>query len=274
MDMPDLVLLKLGGSLLTDKRQEATPRLDVIERVAREIAQACAARPGMHLLVGHGSGSFGHFAAHQYGTRAGVRGRADWRGFAQVAVAAQRLNRLVTDALLAAGVPVLSLQPSASARCSDGELIALDTFPIVRALAESLVPVLYGDVALDDVRGGTIVSTEELFDYLTVQLDPTRVLLAGEVEGVYADYDETQPEAGGAVIPEITPANFAALRRSLLGSHGVDVTGGMASKVAKMLKTAQEHPGLVIRIFSAREPGRLAQVLAEPTFATGTRISA
>jgi len=263
--VPDLVLLKLGGSLITDKTSEATARHDVIARVAREIAGALAARPDLRLLLGHGSGSFGHWPASQHGTRAGVRGPAAWRGFAEVAAAAQRLNRIVTDALLAAGVPALSLQPSASARCSDGEVVALDTFPIVRALAEGLVPVLYGDVAIDDVRGGTIVSTEELLDYLTLNLDPNRLLLAGEVEGVYA---------GDRLLPEISPANFDAVRDGIAGSHGVDVTGGMAGKVAQMLKTAGEHPGLVIRIFSAAEPGRLTRVLVNPAFATGTRITA
>lgn len=269
--MAELVLLKLGGSLITDKRREATARADVIARLAGEIAAALAARPDLHLVLGHGSGSFGHFAADQFGTRAGVRGREAWRGFAQVAAAAQRLNRQVTDALLAAGVPALSLQPSASARCSDGELIALDTFPLIRALSEGLVPVLYGDVALDDVRGGTIVSTEELFDYLTLNLDPARVLLAGEVAGVYSAWSGDRP--AGELLAAITPASLPALEAALQGSAGVDVTGGMASKVAGMVRTAEEHPGLVIRIFSAAEPGVLERVLADPAYEAGTRIT-
>ena len=53
----------------------------------------------------------------------------DWRGYAETSAAAQRLNRLVTDALLSEGVRVVSLQPSASARCHDGELVEMAIDP-------------------------------------------------------------------------------------------------------------------------------------------------
>ena len=95
-------------------------------------------------------------------TRAGVRSQEGWRGYADTALVAGQLNRLVVDALREAGVPVLPLQPSASAYCHDGELRSLDERPVRVALEHGLVPVLYGDVALDEVRGGTIISTEEI----------------------------------------------------------------------------------------------------------------
>ena len=38
--MPDILLLKLGGSLITEKARPETPRLEVIARLAREIAAA------------------------------------------------------------------------------------------------------------------------------------------------------------------------------------------------------------------------------------------
>ena len=167
-----LTFLKLGGSLITDKTQEATPRLEHLERLAAEVRAALEARPDIRLVLGHGSGSFGHFAGRRYGTRAGVHNDQEWVGYARVSAAAARLNRLVTDAFLEAGVPVLSLQPSASAHCDDGQLRALETAPIQTALAHGLVPILYGDVALDAVRGGTIVSTEEIFLHLAPLLRP------------------------------------------------------------------------------------------------------
>lgn len=258
------VFVKLGGSLITDKTRPETPRPDVIARLAAEVRQALDARPGLPLLLGHGSGSFGHWLGRQYGTRDGVRGREAWLGYARVAAVAARLNRLVTDAFLDAGVPVLAVQPSASARCRDGALVSLDAGPLRRALDERLVPLIYGDVALDRVRGGTIISTEEIMAYLADELRPRRILLLGETAGVYG------PE--GAVIPQITPQDVEALAGSLGGSRGVDVTGGMLSKVRQMLDLVQRRPGLAVHVLSGLEPGLLTRALLDAHLATGTRI--
>jgi len=180
-----LIFVKLGGSVISDKRAPETARRDRIAHLAAEVAGVLSKRPNLRLVLSHGSGSFGHVVAQRYGTRQGVRGRAGWVGFAEVAAAAARLNRLVTEELLTAGVPVWSLQPSASARCRDGRLVALETWPLEQALVHGLVPLVYGDVALDEERGGTIVSTEEILAYLARRLRPTALVLVGAVDGVF-----------------------------------------------------------------------------------------
>jgi isopentenyl phosphate kinase len=270
--MSELVFLKLGGSLITDKTREATPRLDVLARLAGEIAQVRAARPDLRLLVGHGSGSFGHVVGRRYGTRDGVRDPLGWRGFAETAAAAARLNRLVTDALLAAGIPAWSLQPSASARCHDGELQELDERPIVEALARGLVPLVYGDVALDDVRGGTIISTEEIFAWLALRLRPARIILLGVVDGVYSSDPLRDPAAERR--PRLTPAEAARWGGALGGSHGVDVTGGMLAKVQIMAGLVMALPGLRVQLASGEVAGRLTQLLTDPTCDVGTVLAA
>lgn len=262
--MPERVFLKLGGSLITDKSSPYTPRPEVIRQMAEEVRAALTMRSDLELVIGHGSGSFGHAAAAPYGTRQGVRTPREWRGYAEVAAAAARLNRIVTDLFLEAGVPVLSLQPSASAHCRDGKLVHLEAAPIRNALAHGLVPLIYGDVALDEIRGGTIVSTEDLFIYLTPLLAPQRILLVTRVAGVLDDR--------GEVIPMISPADLPALRPVLQGARGVDVTGGMANKVEQMAALVERHPGLVAYIFSGETPGTLASVLLNPAAAPGTRI--
>jgi isopentenyl phosphate kinase len=259
-----LQFVKFGGSLITDKRRAYTARGGVIARLAEEVRAALDADPALSLLIGHGSGSFGHWAAEPYGTREGVTTALEWRGYAEVAAAAGRLNRIVTDAFLAAGVPVLSLQPSTSARCHDGEVTYLDTRPIHAALARDLVPLVYGDVALDEVRGGTIASTEDLFVYLAGELRPRRILLVGRVAGVL--------DRDGEVISHITPADLPSLGRTLSGSRGVDVTGGMADKVTRMVELVQRHAETRVHILTGTEPGLLTRALLEEALDVGTRI--
>jgi len=247
--MNELVFLKLGGSLLTDKTRPRALRGDVLARLADEIAGALAGRPGLRLLIGHGSGSFGHVIARARGTRDGVTTPAGWRGYAETASVAAELNRLVVGALWDAGVPALPVQPSASARCRAGELIALD-----------------------DVRGGVIVSTEEIFRWLAPRLEPDRVVLVGEVAGVLSADPTSGAPAG--LIEEITPARLPALMQVLGGSRGVDVTGGMAAKVTEMLALAQATPALAaVQIISGLAPGLVRTVLTDPQARAGTRIT-
>ena len=262
--MSDLYFLKLGGSLLTDKKGVEALRPQVLARLGQEIRIAMRERPELRLVIGHGSGSFGHVAAARYGTREGVRDGAGWRGFAEVSAAAARLNRLVRETLLAADVPVLSLQPSASAICQDGTLVELATEPVRRAVEAGLIPLLYGDVAFDEVRGGTIISTEQILSYLATVLKPSWLLLAGDTSGVY-DSDEQ-------VLPSITRQNLPAVEAALRGSGGTDVTGGMASKVQQMVELVEKQDELAVSIFSGMEEGRLQQALLNPAQGVGTII--
>lgn len=264
-----LVFLKLGGSLITDKRVAETPRLDVIERLAKEIAAARRADPSLRLVIGHGSGSFGHVYGRRYGTREGVYDAAGWYGFAATSDAAARLNRIVTAALLAAEIPAWSIQPGAMLRCTEGRIVQGMEETVALALARGLTPVVYGDVALDQVRGGTIVSTEEIFDHLIDALQPQRVVLAGEVDGIFTNDPLLDPQAQR--VAEITPDTLDAVADGLGRSHGVDVTGGMRAKVLQALAMVQRHPALEVIICSGMTPGRVGGVLAGQE--AGTRIA-
>jgi len=276
VDGPRPIFLKLGGSLITDKRKSEAVRTDVLERLAAEIAESRRRNPTIPLVIGHGSGSFGHLHARQYGTRAGVHTPAEWLGFAKTGDAAARLNRAVLAALLDAGIPAWSIQPGAILRAEDGTISRGMADNVNAALARGVVPVIFGDVLLDDQRGGTIASTEEIFAWLLPLLRPRLVVLAGEVDGIYSADPLLEPTA--TRIPLITPATLAAVRQGLGGSHGVDVTGGMAAKVQQALAMVEAVPQLQVLICSGLIPGQLVQALGQPTAISageemGTRIA-
>ncbi len=259
-----LTLVKLGGSLITDKRVEKSFRRDVVKRLAEEIAAARAEDPQLELLIGHGSGSFGHFAAKRANTIAGVYSLSDWQAFAYVSNVAAELNYLVCDCLQEAGLPIWRIQPSASLLSHNGEVTSMSMRSIETALANSLIPVVYGDVSLDSEIGGTIISTEKLFFYLSTTLLVHRVFLLGEVAGVYS--------LSGETIGVITPSNYMSLFSSFGGSSGVDVTGGMETKVEDMLSVVRECPEMTIRIFSGVVKNLLHDTLVG-TAQPGTLIS-
>ncbi len=231
-------------------------------------------------MIGHGAGSFGHVAASEYKTRDGYpqpsplthreRDTTEenyWKGFAEVWYQASTLNRYVMEALHKVGLRTLALPPSASVIASGGQVAVWETTPIRMALAAGIVPVIFGDVVFDEVRGGTILSTENLFTFLVKALHPDRVLLAGIEEAVWEDFPErTRP------IERITPESFEAIRHGVGKSAAADVTGGMEAKVIEMLELIQENPGLKIQIFSGTQPGNLVRALLGDKL--GTEISA
>src|SRR5574342_431846 len=162
--MKELVFLKLGGSLITDKTQPYTPQLDVMNDLALQIKTALQTEPELNLVVGHGAGSFGHVPASEYKTRDGLPPRATplahrqrdedeenyWKGFAEVWYQASSLNRFVMKALHNTGVQTIALPPSASAVASNGQVSYWDMTPIRMALAAGRVPVIFGDTVFDE----------------------------------------------------------------------------------------------------------------------------
>ncbi len=275
--MKELVFLKLGGSLITDKTQPYTPKLDIIEDAALQISTVLRTQPDMRLVIGHGSGSFGHVAASEYRTRAGVPPRSSplvhrqrdtsevnyWKGFAEVWYQASALNQFVMKALHKVNLPALTLAPSASVIASDGKVSLWETTPVSMALAAGLVPVIYGDVTFDEIRGGTILSTEDLFSHLARAINPDRILLAGLESAVWEDFP-----ARTRKVETITPQTFDKFAEKIEKAAGTDVTGGMKSKVSQMLDLVQQNPLLKIQIFSGVGPGNIARALMGETLGT------
>ena len=131
------------------------------------------------------------------------------------------------------------------------------------ALAAGIVPVIYGDVAFDEVRGGTILSTEDLFSHLARALDPERILLAGLEAAVWQDFP-----ARTRKIEMIMPQTFAEISEGLGKADGADVTGGMEDKVTQMLNLVQQNPELKVQIFSGADPGNIGRALTGESLGT------
>lgn len=251
-----IYFLKLGGSLITDKDNPHTARMETILRLAAEIKKAQQALPNDRLIIGHGSGSFGHIPAKRYGTRQGVHTQAEWEGFVEVWKQARDLNQIMLDAFDQAGIPAIAFPPSAIIQSSAGVPAIVQTEPIKSALLAGLTPVVAGDVIFDTISGGTIFSTEDVFMALAGEIVPDRVLLCGKDDGVCKNYPDCKQ-----ILPRITPATYHQVHSTVNGSSSIDVTGGMREKVEIMLKLVEKYPVSQAVIFSGLGPGNLYEVL-------------
>ena len=260
MDKP-LILVKLGGSLITDKTKPYTANIPVIKRLAREIHEAREEKD-INLIVGHGGGSFPHVSAKKYQTHKGVINKDSYEGIAKVQNDAAKLNRIIVDELINAGENAMSIQVSSCSIAENGRIKYMYTEPIKILLKHNMIPVPYGDVGLDLKQGCCILSTEEILDYLSktfckAEFKPDKILVCGIVDGIFTDDPIKNPEA--EFIPEITTENIKNVEDCLAGSAGIDVTGGMIHKVERLLEIAKS--GIESEIINGLVPGNLKKAL-------------
>jgi len=253
--MRDLIFIKLGGSLLTDKRRPETARCEVIARLGREVAAVARPRPG-GVVVGHGSGSFGHATADRHGLRGALRSDSQIDGVAATRGQAMRLDQLVVEALLAAGCRPFSYAPSSYMMAAAGRPRALRPEPILHGLDLGLLPVVYGDVVMDREWGASICSTETVFLALVRALlrrgrGVRRVLWLGDTEGVFG--------ADGRVVPRLTVAAARRLLPAVGGAAGTDVTGGMHHRLQTAISLAER--GVTSWIGDGRRPDLLQRAM-------------
>ena len=225
--MSDRTMLKIGGSVITDKSGDCTINH---ERLA-SIAAAVAGSRATGLVIVHGAGSCGHPEAKRHRLESGVTaGHAE--GIAITHHAVSQLNREVVAALREEGTEALGIHPLHVAFADNGRIVAFESLHLEKMLALGMVPVIHGDVVMDRSRGACIVSGDQLVRYLVPALGVNRVGLATDVPGVLN---------GGVVVPVITPASVDTLQ--IGSSSHTDVTGGMRGKISELLDLARAGVG-------------------------------
>lgn len=249
--MSERVLLKLGGSVITDKAAGGVIRSDEIER----IAQTIAGRKGKSLVIVHGAGSCGHPEASRYQVKSGVSEK-NREGIFITHMAVRRLNDYIVMALRNAGIEAVGVQPLSACVADKGRLVSCEYRQLECMLGLGIVPVLHGDMVMDISSGACVVSGDQLVRVLSTSLGMQRVGLATDVPGVLHD---------AMVLHEITPAMADNL---ILGdSRHTDVTGGMRGKVKELLDLAEK--GIPSDIFHVSRIGDFLD--AVPHGGTGVR---
>lgn len=252
---PRPVLVKLGGSVLTDKSQLRTLREDALPRLAGELADV----RGPVVLV-HGAGSYGHVRASKHQVHEGTSGAATPMDASRVRTDVLDLHRHVLAALQDAGLAPSGVPGAALTRLRNGEATTVHVTPVTDALRGGFTPVTHGDVAADTTRAFGIVSGDVLMEALARELRPRLAVFVTDVDGVLDPHGDT--------IPHLSPT--AALDPTAAGGSGhPDVTGGMAGKLKHMARMAQD--GTPVRVVDGTQPGRvLGATTGHPL--TGTLI--
>lgn len=235
-----IILIKLGGSVITDKTKPETLRIDTIRTIAKSIHRLIQTyRTTYRFIIGNGAGSFGHYHAKNNTSE------DSHMKVSTIQDAVARLNRNIITAFLDQGIPAISIQPSAllslshSQENKTGESKTSGKVQLAEVLGElaarCYVPVIYGDIVPTNVSEAVIYSTEKLFEMIVDSMPEhsiNKVIHLTSVNGVM--------DSAGNTIPVITRGNWATNKTCITDTHGFDVTGGMLHKVESALRFADQ----------------------------------
>lgn len=222
--MKERILLKLGGSVITDKSGDCTIR----DAILKEIAGQLAGQRDREIILVHGAGSCGHPEAKRHHLDKGLDPTYKTGIFATHA-AVKRLNDAVVDALRAEGTEAVGMHPLDAGVAENGRLLAFETRPVELLVHYGIIPVLHGDVVMDTMRGASIISGDQLISYIPRVMKIDRIGLATNVAGVL--------DGQGSVVPRINGKTVMSL--AIGESEDTDVTGGMKGKIRELQMLAR-----------------------------------
>jgi isopentenyl phosphate kinase len=224
------IILKLGGSAITDKTAEASPKTQIINRLAEEIKRADLD----NLIVVHGGGSFGHPTAAKYGIKDGYKEDPTQKfGFAETHHMMTVLNGLVMDALIWHEIPAVSVAPSSCVVTENGRVKFFDE-TVFKSMAKLIfTPVMYGDAVMDEKLGFTVLSGDQLVAYLAIRYKATKIVVGTDTDGLFDSDPKTNPNA--KPYKNLTLKELKEIQPKLDKAPGSDVTGGMAGKISELI---------------------------------------
>jgi len=249
------VVIKIGGSVISDKRKVFSLRIENLRRIISEISSY----KGPLILI-HGGGSFGHPLAKIYRLNEGYSDPNQLLGVWETHKAMRVLSDKVLGILQDEGFKVIPFEPISLFYVEDGIVLSSFLNPIKKALQLGFTPILFGDVVFDQKKGFSILSGDTIAKHLALEFNARMVVMCSDVDGVFIKRGDDE---GSKVelIREINERNVREVLDYLSKSHveGLDVTGGIFNKVKEMWDVASN--GIEVFLVNALVEGRLRDLL-------------
>ncbi len=247
------IILKIGGSVITDKSGELVARTEVMNRLAEETQKAGV----KNLIIVHGGGSFGHPTAQKYGIKEGLKHDTQKAGFAETHHVMTVLNGLVMDAFVWHSIPAFSVAPSCCVVTENGRIKLFEDSVLKTLLKMGFMPVLYGDAVLDEKLGFTVLSGDQIVSYLARKFGADKIVIGVDTDGLYDADPKVAKNA--KLYTHLTSGELEKVKSKLSGSTAADVTGGMLGKIAELAPAVEA--GIQVAMVNASKPNRIYKAL-------------
>lgn len=263
-----MILIKLGGSVITDKSVPLSFSEDAVSAMGKAIRVVAESEP---VILVHGGGSFGHYYSVRYDMHT-KPAEYDLHGFSIVRNSMVRLNSMILDVLAQCELRPYCCPPSVLVYSNDapyktapnGDSVA-DRFNVIpervreiQTVSESgMCPVSYGDAMWHGDKMSYILSGDVIMSILADMLRPRLAVFAVDVDGLYASMDSKR------LIRRVNPlqdesgaATFDATDDSELQKR--DVTGGMVRKAH--VATEISSKGIDVFFVNGNKPERIVDI--------------
>ena len=244
-----MILIKLGGSIITDKTRYRTFNAGRVMRLCQEIKDS-----GESVIIVHGAGSFGHVLAKEHGLNDGFKDTSQIPAVAKVCYDVRDLNGMIVKILNDTGIPAVSVPTGSCFMMEDRELIIDDPKVLTAMFDKGIMPVMFGDVVMDRKWGFAICSGDQIMEKLTRIFRPSRVVFVSDIDGLY-DKDPKKNK-GAKLIEEVTKDVMDDVETDITVD---DVTGGVRGKMETMLRMCSEGCDCVL--VNGTVEGRLLSLL-------------
>ncbi len=261
-----MIIIKLGGSVITKKGDYATLNSAVVDTLSRALS---GYKGRESLIIVHGAGSFGHILAKKYSLKNPSPSADLPMGISKVQRDVRQLNLLIMNSLIDHGIPAASIPPAVCSELEDGTLVSFDSSVFRRFLDQNTIPVTFGDVVPDRKRGVSILSGDTIMEQLAIDFTVSKAVFVLDVDGFF---DRPPNEDGAEVYRELdAEALEGVLRTTPVSSKNisevVDITGSIRGKMESVLRIARS--GTDCYLVNGREGPRISDILNDsPTIST------
>lgn len=246
-----ITVIKLGGSIITDKSVPFKILYDNITDIAEQIAKYGK----RNLLLVHGGGSIGHYLVEKL--RFNEKETQDPKAISTIIYEMDNLTQTISKVFLEFNVPVIALQTHSLVFFGE-KGVMMDSRFILNWLRKGLIPILKGDVILGYDNLARVVSGDVIVSELAKLDEVKKVIMCFDQDGIIGK--------DGNVIKQLSlKSNFEEL---IWSTDKYDVTGGLKAKLNAMAPIVSMKKEVY---FMNPKRNRLLNALIEKEF-KGTKL--
>ncbi|MFL6338574.1 MAG: isopentenyl phosphate kinase [Nitrososphaeraceae archaeon] len=253
----NLILIKLGGSVITFKEKPLAANFEAIRSISYALASV-----KIPIILIHGGGSFGHYWSVKYNMHS-KPDQYDSHGISIVHESMIALNQIIVNYMIKVGMNPYMILPSVFT--SGRKPIAKKIKELKSIVESSVIPISFGDIIYIENKMYSILSGDALMSILSKILRPSKVIFTLNVDGIYKDMGKRE------IIKELKNNNNSINFSKVIQ----DVTGGMRRKVTEALKISDI--GIDVLMVNGLKPKRIMNAITgidfEGTLVKGKRSS-
>jgi len=239
-----MILIKLGGSIITNKEKPLSPRrktIDILTKSLKKISEP--------IIIVHGGGSYGHYWSVKYDMHTKEK-KYDIRGVAIIKNSMIELNKIILDSLLKNKLSPYCLPPTDF--MSGNKPVSKKVKEIEKIAKSGMIPVTYGDALWFGQNKTFILSGDKIMTHIAKILKPRLTIFALNEDGVYSDLKSKK------LIYELKG------ERPSISENKMDVTGGMTRKIEEASKIAKM--GMNVFFVNGNKPERIVKAVKNSKF--------